>query len=141
MSKCEASNSRQKYTCYMEGVDDSDRLINIYKAFIQTNKWWKTLLFHWFDIARVRAFASFQEYRKKHADVQELRRPDRYCQLDLANTLVRQLLKWKGVPLNLKSSRRIPLSQQLQRGNCENCYEERHVEVKTRTKCIACDTY
>ena len=32
------------YNAYMGGVDKTDQLINKYKTFCKTNKWWKTLL-------------------------------------------------------------------------------------------------
>ena len=44
------------------------------------------------DIARVNAFILFEDFRKKHADIPELQRPDRYGQLDFTTTeLIRQL--------------------------------------------------
>ena len=57
----------------------------------KTNKWWKTLFYHFFDIARVNAFILFEAFRKKHADIPELQRPDRYGQLDFTTELIRQL--------------------------------------------------
>ena len=58
----------------------------------KTNKWWKTLFYHFLDIARVNAFILFEGFRKKHADIiPELQRPDRYGQLDFTTELIRQL--------------------------------------------------
>ena len=57
----------------------------------KTNKWWKTLFYHFLDIARVNAFILFEDFRKKHADIPELQRPDRYEQLDFTTELIRQL--------------------------------------------------
>ena len=57
----------------------------------KTNKWWKTLFCHFLDIARVNAFILFEDFRKKHADIPELQRPDRYGQLDFTTELIRQL--------------------------------------------------
>ena len=57
----------------------------------KTNKWWKTLLYHFVDIARVNAFILFEDFRKKHADIPELQRPDRYGQLDFTTQLIRLL--------------------------------------------------
>ena len=70
------------YNSYMGGIDKSDQLINKYNTLHKTNKWWKTLFYHFLDIACVNAFILFEDFRKKHADVPELQRPDRYGQLD-----------------------------------------------------------
>ena len=37
------------------------------------------------------AFILFEDFRKKHADIPELQRPDRYGQLDFTTELIRQL--------------------------------------------------
>ena len=52
----------------------------------KTNKWWKTLFYHFLDIARVNAFILFEDFRKKHADTPEL-----HGQLDFTAELIRQL--------------------------------------------------
>ena len=75
----------------MGGVDKSDQLINKYNTLRKTNKWWKTLFYHFLDITRVNAFILFEDFRKKHADIPELQRPDRYGQLDFTTELIRQL--------------------------------------------------
>ena len=36
-------------------------------------------------------FILFEDFRKKHADIPELQRPDRYGQLDFTTELIRQL--------------------------------------------------
>ena len=36
------------------------------------------------------AFILFEDFRKKHADIPELQRPDRYGQLDFTTELIRQ---------------------------------------------------
>ena len=47
--------------------------------------------YHFLDIARVNAFILFEDFRKKHADIPGLQRPDRYGQLDFTTELIRQL--------------------------------------------------
>ena len=56
----------------------------------KTNEWWKTLL-PFLDIGCVNAFILFEDFKKKHADIPELQRPDRYGQLDFTTELIRQL--------------------------------------------------
>ena len=41
----------------------------------------------------------FVDFRKKHADIQELQRPDRYGQLDFTTELFGQLADPADVPL------------------------------------------
>ena len=76
---------------YVGGVDKSDPLINKYNTLHKTNKWWKTHFYHFPNIARVNAFILFQDFRKKHADIPELQRPNRHGQLDFTTELIRQL--------------------------------------------------
>ena len=65
---------------------------SIYNTLRKTNKRQKTLFYHFLDTARVNyAFILFEDFRKKHADIPELQRPDRYGQLDFTTELIRQL--------------------------------------------------
>ena len=63
----------------------------VYNTLRKTNKWWKTLFHHFLDIACVSVFILFEDFRKKHTDIPELQRPDRYGQLDFTTELIRQL--------------------------------------------------
>ena len=136
------------YNTYMGGVDKSDQLINRYNVLRKTKKWWKTLFFHCLDIARVNAFILFQEYRKKHCDVEELKRSRRYGQADFTEELARELGNLPkegspptiGKPVIFTSHSIIPVVTK-ERRNCKKCYKDNHVEIKTRTKCLTCDTY
>ena len=74
------------YNAYMGGVDKSNQLINTFYTLCKTNKWWTVLFYHFLDIARVNAFILFEDFRKKHADIPELQRPNRYGQLDYNRT-------------------------------------------------------
>ena len=48
------------------------------------------------------AFILFEDFRKKHADIPELQRPDRYGQLDFTTELIRQLADLDVRPSCLK---------------------------------------
>jgi len=68
----------------------------------------------------VNAFILFEDFRKKHADIPELQRPDRYGQLDFTTELIRQLAYLgvhSDVPLNRFYSQRILLTKD--RRNCK----------------------
>ena len=65
--------------------------IIVFNTLRKTNKWWKTLFYHFLDTARVNAFILFEDFRKKHADIPDLQRPDRYGQLDFTTELIRLL--------------------------------------------------
>jgi hypothetical protein len=79
------------YNKYMAGVDKSDQLINKYNMLRKTNKWWKTLFFHFVDIARVNSYILYQDFRQKNIDIPGLKKSKRYGQLDFTEELVRQL--------------------------------------------------
>ena len=49
------------YNKYMNEVDRSDQLIKYYNILRQTKKYWKTLFFHFIDIAIVNSFILFKE--------------------------------------------------------------------------------
>ncbi|KAK0066874.1 piggyBac transposable element-derived protein 3, partial [Biomphalaria pfeifferi] len=140
----------KEYNVYMGGVDKSDQLINKYNVLRKTKKYWKTLFFHFIDIARVNSYILFQEWRKTHSDIPELKRPNRYLQLDFTEELTRELgkiEKYQSVPTasNVKQSKKttysiIPEFSQTRR-NCKLCYQTLGVERKVSTKCGECDTY
>ena len=49
------------YNKYMGGVDRSDQLLKNYQILRQTKKYWKTLLFHFLDLATVNAYILFKD--------------------------------------------------------------------------------
>ena len=80
----------------------------------------------------------FVDFRKKHADIQELQRPDRYGQLDFTTDLIRQLADLDvhaDVPLLSKkhvfTTHSIIPVMTMERKNCKKCYKEKQKEQKT----------
>ena len=71
------------YNKYMSGVDKSDQLIGKYNSLRRTNRYWKTLFYHFLDIARVNSYIMFQEWRKCNNN-NELERPAHYGQLEFS---------------------------------------------------------
>ena len=47
----------------MGGVDRSNQMINTYSFLQKTQKWWKSLFFHFVDIAFVNSFWLFQDWQ------------------------------------------------------------------------------
>ena len=132
----------------MGGVDKSDQLINKYNTLRKTNKWWKTLFYHFLDIARVNAFILFEDFRQKHRDVPELQRPNRYGQLDFTEELIRQLADLDDhADVPLASKKRVFATHPIipvmtkERRNCKKCYKEKQKEQKTSVKCMGCETF
>ena len=66
----------------MSGVDKSDQYIGRYETLRKAQRLWKTLFFHFINVARVNSFILFNDFRSKHKDIPELERPDSYNQLD-----------------------------------------------------------
>jgi len=134
----------------MGGVDKSDQLLTKYNMLRKTNKYWKTLFFHFLDIARVNSYIIFQDWRVQNSDIEELKRPKKYNQLAFTEELIRQLAK-------IDESAEIPsaskpkvftvhaiipgMVKSSQRKNCKLCYQKFNIERKTRSLCTACDTF
>ena len=93
------------------------------------------------------AFILFEDFRKKHADIPELQRPDRYGQLDFTTELIRQLA---GLDVHadvpLVSTKRVFTTHSIipvvtkERKNCNKVLEKQK-EQKTNVKCMGCETY
>lgn len=102
------------------------------------------------DIARVNSYILFQEWRKENPDIEELKRPNRYLQIDFTEELIRSLggfEKTENVPnasnaINKKhmtTHQIVPDSTNLRR-NCKLCAKSGK-QKKSTIRCSTCDTY
>ncbi len=78
------------YNRFMNGVDRSDQMIKYYNILSQTKKYWKTLFFHYIDIALVNAY--------KELNTDQRSRMNHYT---FRETIVRQLC---GIQITLQQS-------------------------------------
>ena len=136
------------YNCNMGGVDKSDQLIGKYKTLRPTVKYWKTLFYHFLDIARVNSYIMMQDWRAKNPDIPELQRLGRYNQLQFTIELIRQLagvnddapVPLYSVPKSIPSHVISPAFSEKQ-FNCKRCYRRYHKEVKTKVYCTNCNVH
>ena len=136
------------YNDNMAGVDRSDQLIGKYSTLRKTNKWWKTLFYHYIDIARVNSYILFKEWQSKHIDVEELKRSARFGQLDFTEELIRQLGQiedWMEPPTYGISRPNTPHTLIPQwcevKRNCKMCYQRNKTEHKTYVRCETCGIF
>ena len=138
------------YNTFMGGVDRSDQMIGKYNVLRKTSKYWKTLMYHFLDIARVNAFIMFNQFRKLNPDIPEVQRKSRYSQLDFTVELIKEL----G---DLNPHVKVPLYERKKKNggadhivvpitfpksyNCNRCYRLEHVERRSRFKCRTCDLH
>lgn len=138
------------YNKHMGGVDKSDQLINKYMTLRKTHRYWKTLFYHFLDIARVNSFILFRDLQKKYPDIVELQRPKSYNQLDFTIELIKQMghiSENQAVPLSDRKPApppTAPAGHTLRPGhadtkrNCHLCYERYRLVRKTFVKCLSC---
>lgn len=79
--------SNHDYNQNMGGVGKSDQLIEKYNVRMKYLKWWKTLFFHFIDIAVVNSYIIFQEWRAQNPKNESVPRIARYAQLDFREEL------------------------------------------------------
>ena len=80
------------YNAYMGGVDKSDQLTNKYNTLRKTNKWWKTLFYHFLWYCTCECIYLVWRFQKEtcryiHQNYKDLR----YGQLDFTTELTRKL--------------------------------------------------
>ncbi|XP_067099761.1 piggyBac transposable element-derived protein 4-like isoform X1 [Osmerus mordax] len=139
------------YNKNMGGVDRSDQMIKAYDVLQKTHKWWKTLFFHFIDIAVVNSFILFKEWQIVNAKPRDKSRLMNLTQIDFRENLARQL---GGIDIQasfpLRSPKRVvppsppssvhtahvPTLEESPR-RCWLCYRKRKAENKTRVVCSA----
>ena len=141
------------YNKFMGGVDKSDQLIGKYMTLRKTHRWWKTLLYHLLDVARVNSYILFNDFRKKNKDIVELQRPKSYSQLDFNVELIKEmgkvsdneavpLLKTKPPPPPPPPSGHALLPTHADKlSSCRLCYQRYKIERKTFVKCKTCNKH
>ena len=141
------------YNKFMGGVDKSDQLIGKYMTLRKTHRWWKTLLYHLLDVARVNSYILFNDFRKKNKDIVELQRPKSYSQLDFTVELIKEmgkvsdneavpLLKTKPPPPPPPPSGHALLPTHADKhSSCQLCYQRYKIERKTFVKCKTCNKH
>lgn len=143
----------ESYNTNMAGVDKSDQLIGRYETLRKTNRWWKTLFFHFLDVARVNSYILFNDWREKNPDVPELQRPNSFGQLEFTLELIKQLgnitvdsqvplykpaLPPPPPPPPPSSHPVVPAWSDKYR-NCKRCWSKDKKEHKTYVMCATCE--
>ncbi|KAJ8349612.1 hypothetical protein SKAU_G00247420 [Synaphobranchus kaupii] len=132
------------YNKHMGGVDRSDQMISSYNVLQKTQKWWKTLFFHFIDIAVVNSFLLFQEWQ--HSQAGDKHRLADYSHITFRENLSRQLagldIHASSPSHSLKpvaSSFHVTHTPELQKSanNCWLCYRKSRIQRKTKFACMA----
>ena len=121
-------------------------LVRAYNTLRKTYQFWKTLFFHFLDIARVNSFILFQDWRKNNDSIGELQCSDSYSQLEFSVELMKQLA-------GIKNDVQIPIYEQsvevpehpvnpkwsVKAGNCKRCWRLYRKESRTKVICGTCN--
>lgn len=132
-----------EYNKNMGGVDLSDQLIQYYSVHHKTMKWYRTLFFHFLDIAATNSYllhkdicAEKQQQPMSHRDfLEEL--TAQLCGVAVAFPPTRQQSDHVPVP----TSHQTETSKKASYGRkpCVNCRKTRQVQQATPWKCKACN--
>ncbi|KAL8591222.1 hypothetical protein ACOMHN_019198 [Nucella lapillus] len=143
------------YNQNMAGVDKSDQLIGRYETLRKVNRRWKTLFYHFLDVARVNSYLLFKDWMEKHPDIPELQRPKAFNQMDFTVELIKHLANITEdsriynilcIPLSLRpptpsSDHPVMPAWNNDYKNCKKCYTEEKVERKTCHLCYIQETF
>jgi hypothetical protein len=140
------------YNQHMGGVDLSDQLIVYYNVLMKTKKWYKTLLFHFVDVAIVNAYLLYKDMCV-NTGVDPM--SQKYFRRDLAQSLKQEWIDAEAIravghnpdihptkccPTAIIDPDSVPgnLKATAGRKNCFRCYRDEKKEMRTPWKCSVC---
>ena len=112
-------------------------------------KWWKTMVYHLFDMAVINGFILFKEHQAQFPDNEALKRPSQYSLGDfweeiVGNSVVypimvvHQRIPWWNHPLPPQRNLQLSISQfSLIQRHCVVCYKEGRGDFRVRSYCNA----
>ncbi|XP_039504222.1 piggyBac transposable element-derived protein 4-like isoform X3 [Pimephales promelas] len=132
-----------EYNKNMGGVDLSDQLIQYYSVHHKTMRWYRTLFFHFLDIAATNSYllhkevcAEKQQQPMTHrAFLEEL--TAQLCSVTVAVAPTQQ--QSNHVPVPISDQTETSKKASYGRRQCVNCKQKRQAKQATPWKCKACD--
>uniref|UniRef100_A0A672YBL4 PiggyBac transposable element-derived protein domain-containing protein n=2 Tax=Sphaeramia orbicularis TaxID=375764 RepID=A0A672YBL4_9TELE len=139
-----APDSIVDYNKNMGGVDLSGALITLYSVRHKTMKWYKTLFYHFVDIAAVNSYLLHKELSKMRQDPT---RTKSFTQKTFMEQLAKEMLEFAGSaatsPRPTPSTTCMPMFLNKQetraRKYCKRCYNAGTPRVKTAVYCRRCE--
>lgn len=126
------------YNMYMGGVDLSDQLIQYYSVHHTTRRWYRTMFFHFIDIAVTNGFIMYREIQKlRNTPANQLITHKAYVE-----QLVAELcgVTVGAVPVQRRTGHTpVPISKPVGRLRCEKCKTDGLPRKDTSWKCNECD--
>uniref|UniRef100_A0A665W4C0 PiggyBac transposable element-derived protein domain-containing protein n=1 Tax=Echeneis naucrates TaxID=173247 RepID=A0A665W4C0_ECHNA len=125
------------YNRSMGGVDLSDALIGSYSVGHKTMKWYKTLFYHFMDIAVVNSYLLHKELHKLRND-QTQTKP--FTHKAFREQLAKEMLEFVGATVTPPppSTTCVPLFFEGLRKYCKRCFKDGKPRVKTNIYCRGC---
>ncbi|CAL1596266.1 unnamed protein product [Knipowitschia caucasica] len=131
------------YNKYMGGVDLSDQLIQYYSVHHTTKRWYRTLFFHFMDIAATNAYLLHKELSQEKGDKPMTHRgflEELTAQLCGVSVMVPPVkAPAQHLPVAISEQEDLKKRASYGRRSCAHCRETRHKRQATPWKCLACD--
>lgn len=132
-----------EYNKHMGGVDLSDQLVQYYSVHHKSNRWYRTLFFHFMDIAATNSYLLHKELCKEkrqtpmshRAFLEEL--TAQLCEVTVKMPAERR--QGSHLPVPIASTDNKSKKATASRKKCVLCRTTRHVQQSTPWKCGACD--